>query len=54
MSKPIWTQHVDNLISQIMRENARKRGRLLREKAVKHALFGLEFRAHLPANEARF
>ena len=54
MPKPIWERHVDHLISAIQRENARKVGRLLREKSIKHKLYGLEFRAHLPANDARY
>ena len=54
MSKPIWEKHVDALINQIQRENARKVGKALRAKAIRHTLYGLEFRAHLPANDSKF
>ena len=54
VSKPIWTQHVDALVSQLRREANRKLAKTLREKSIRHKIFGLEVRAHLAANDSSF
>ena len=54
MSKPIWTTHVDHLIAQARRDTNRKIAKTLREKSIRHKIFGLGVRAHLAANDVSF
>ena len=54
MSKPIWERHIDALISAARREANRKLAKTLREKSIRHKIFGLGVRAHLAANDVAF